>query len=274
VIVMRDGRETIGETPGRESRRRWTWLLWLLVLLPWWPSAALLCGYLPLRGVRWPDLTAFLLFHVGLLAPRDNVQVVVTWLAIAGMCLLAHRATRVHWRSFLLAAGLLVVACRCQLDVFWWAEDRAFAALAARSEPLIQALERYRADHQRYPESLEDLVPAYLASVPATGWCVCPRYHYRLVEYRLTWRLPDGRALRAGFDTHGDAAYIVPFPRDDTMDEALRRLGPPERVERGADWVMQVDAEDLFLCDERFLRACSGAPTHRSRFGRWTFIWL
>ena len=33
-------------------------------------------------------------------------------------------------------------------------------------EPIIQALAQYHSDHQTYPESLEDLVPAYLPQLP------------------------------------------------------------------------------------------------------------
>lgn len=41
--------------------------------------------------------------------------------------------------------------------------ERGYAAL----EPVIKALEQFRADKGAYPESLDELVPDYIASVPA-----------------------------------------------------------------------------------------------------------
>ncbi len=50
----------------------------------------------------------------------------------------------------------------------WEQEKRpALAAAAEAAQPLIDALGRYRADHGRYPDELEALVPEYLGRVPA-----------------------------------------------------------------------------------------------------------
>lgn len=48
-----------------------------------------------------------------------------------------------------------------------------------RSVPLISAIERFHSDRGRYPETLEELVPAYLPSVPNAGFTLMSRrFHY------------------------------------------------------------------------------------------------
>ena len=43
-------------------------------------------------------------------------------------------------------------------------EGRNFELARAKAEPLVVAIEAYHADHQRYPRSLDALVPKYLAA--------------------------------------------------------------------------------------------------------------
>lgn len=56
----------------------------------------------------------------------------------------------------------------------------AFPAIAERSRPLVDAIERYLRDNGVPPPSLEALVPRYLSAVPDTGMRAYPRYEYEI----------------------------------------------------------------------------------------------
>ncbi|MCG6154814.1 hypothetical protein [Rubinisphaera margarita] len=47
-----------------------------------------------------------------------------------------------------------------------------------RSEPLIEAIKSYEAEHRAPPVSLDELVPEFIAEVPTTGMSAYPRYDY------------------------------------------------------------------------------------------------
>lgn len=47
-----------------------------------------------------------------------------------------------------------------------------------RAEPVIAAVERFRADHGRYPGTLNELVPAYLSSIPRGGFTWISRQYW------------------------------------------------------------------------------------------------
>jgi len=55
---------------------------------------------------------------------------------------------------------------------------QAFHDLAERSQPLVEAIERYSADHGSPPTALTRLVPDYLDEVPGTGMPAYPEYEY------------------------------------------------------------------------------------------------
>lgn len=58
----------------------------------------------------------------------------------------------------------------------------AFKALAARSEPLVTAIQRYEQEHGTLPASLDDLTPRWLDAVPSTGMGGYPDYEYLVGE--------------------------------------------------------------------------------------------
>lgn len=81
----------------------------------------------------------------------------------------------------------VMVACVYFFVVSFWAirageriRHNGFESLAVRSQPLVQAIHDYQADHERPPSSLGDLVPAYLAKVPGTGMGAYPFYEYEV----------------------------------------------------------------------------------------------
>jgi hypothetical protein len=55
---------------------------------------------------------------------------------------------------------------------------KAFGRLAERSAPLVAAIKSYDQKHGKPPESLEALVPEFLAAVPGTGMAAYPKYNY------------------------------------------------------------------------------------------------
>jgi hypothetical protein len=83
-----------------------------------------------------------------------------------------------------------------------WANRRvALERIAQNARPVTTAVEKYRIDHNRYPASLQELVPLYLPTVPRPDALGCPEYHYRLPRtvqqpafggYELKLRTPSG----------------------------------------------------------------------------------
>ena len=55
---------------------------------------------------------------------------------------------------------------------------KAFHRLAGRSRPLVSAIHNYEKKYGHPPESLESLVPEFIAKVPATGIAAYPEYRY------------------------------------------------------------------------------------------------
>ncbi len=54
----------------------------------------------------------------------------------------------------------------------------AFLKLAARSQPLVDAIHGYETKHGRPPDTLQSLVPEFLPQVPRTGMGAYPEYHF------------------------------------------------------------------------------------------------
>ncbi len=107
----------------------------------------------------------------------------------------------------------------------------AFEDLAIRSEPLLQAIRAYASDNGKPPESLNALVPKYLASVPATGMVAYPTYEFvsggRAKEYNENpWALyvPASSGV-------GNWDSFLYLPRQNYPDE-----GYGGTLERIGDW--------------------------------------
>lgn len=63
----------------------------------------------------------------------------------------------------------------------------AFRELGARCMPLVHAIESYERERGSLPESLEDLVPAYLDAIPDTGMGAYPAFDYLVMEDAAMW---------------------------------------------------------------------------------------
>ena len=53
---------------------------------------------------------------------------------------------------------------------------------AILATPLVAAIEDYKTTTGQYPNSLGDLSPKFITSVPHTGMCAYPLYEYRKAE--------------------------------------------------------------------------------------------
>jgi hypothetical protein len=73
---------------------------------------------------------------------------------------------------------LLALASWASLNVFFHLRRYGAQRTAERAEVVIEALERYRFNEGEYPESLGQLVPAYLTEIPSTGMSLYPQFEY------------------------------------------------------------------------------------------------
>jgi hypothetical protein len=71
-----------------------------------------------------------------------------------------------------LCSGVLALAVERRL------EDAGVDRAIQRGQPLVDAIERFQAANGRSPESLQELVPSYIASVPGTGASAFPEFTY------------------------------------------------------------------------------------------------
>jgi len=59
-------------------------------------------------------------------------------------------------------------AIACVLAIY--ASRGSIKETTRRGDIIVQALNKYRADHNRYPASLVELCPHYLVTIPAPDW--------------------------------------------------------------------------------------------------------
>lgn len=76
------------------------------------------------------------------------------------------------------------------------ASGRYLAAQEQEAQPLLEALEKYRADHGQYPSTLDQMTPTYLAS----GWNA-DRFLY--TARRADWTLKSTECALREKDLHG-----------------------------------------------------------------------
>ena len=91
------------------------------------------------------------------------------------LCLLAPKLRRAAIYG-LIAAGLWLVTGVASANLAGAVRMRGMHRLAARSMPLVRAIETYHKDKGHPPNKLEDLVPEYIREVPETGLAAYPLY--------------------------------------------------------------------------------------------------
>ncbi len=126
---------------------------------------------------------------------------------------------------------------------------RTHLATATTLAPVVQALETYREANGAYPESLDELIPDYLATMPKmpeglhTPWYerkdARPGTIYRhtdeLREYFLTVSIPSTAALQ-----YPDTLSYYPKrwrPEDFDKSPAILESGHNHRIVLDDDWV-------------------------------------
>ncbi|HEY9172605.1 MAG TPA: hypothetical protein VI136_10010 [Verrucomicrobiae bacterium] len=72
--------------------------------------------------------------------------------------------------------------------ISWRIQRNAYAAVAQRSRPLIQAINAFTKECDHPPETLEQLVPRFIEAVPGTGMGACPSFEYVTGGARPTLR--------------------------------------------------------------------------------------
>jgi hypothetical protein len=75
-----------------------------------------------------------------------------------------------HWGWVLLANVILFAIGVIALIAVDLIERRNLRATVRAGDEIVDALEGYRATEGRYPQSLEELIPKYLSSIPAARW--------------------------------------------------------------------------------------------------------
>ncbi len=120
-----------------------------------------------------------LLFFAHLMFLPACIAVPAAIVTSGAMCVRRRRP----WHAPVLAASLAWIAALFIVPRWGWNIRReAFAALAERSRPLIEAIEAFEQVEGRPPTSLDELVPIYLPEVPTTGMNAYPRWFYRVTS--------------------------------------------------------------------------------------------
>ena len=174
-----------------------------------------------LRGARWGLLLSmpvgalivldeFLLMGLSflLVIPYFFVMLVAFMLSALTAPLLLCREDRRRTQSFFGAVGTFAMVAFASLLLSEVARMAAFARVARSAEPLVAALREFTRDEGRAPESLDELVPAYIERVPRTLGSA-GRFKYRRHASGLT---PSDVTTKEPLDT-GPWSLILPCGR-------------------------------------------------------------
>jgi hypothetical protein len=107
----------------------------------------------------------------------------------------------------------------------------ALEQIAARGRPIVQALAEYERDFGHEPESLNDLVPRYLPSVPTTGLKHSPTFDFSLEPVAGHRHTIQKRHLFIGRQCWVDRCYFMYSPA--SWGE---RFSHEQRVGEWVDW--------------------------------------
>lgn len=89
--------------------------------------------------------------------------------------------------------------------------------LLANAQPVIDAIESYRAEHGTVPSNLDALVPKYFETIPLVGIAACPEYGYipagdnsYMEKHKLSGSL-DVESYELNILLHRGGHFIVPY---------------------------------------------------------------
>lgn len=193
-----------------KTRNRWIFAGFLIA------ATTITCEYLALSPVGSTTLMLpkFLALLLVLLLPLASAALLIT------VPVLLLRKKPIGPRFQLLAG---VLACSLLVGIGLSAtpkvRDMQFRAFSGRSAPLIEAISAYTRSRGIPPETLGELVPAFLPEVPGTGMGAYPEFTYDPISTRgVSWSLSVATpAMPMDFD----ALWYLPDGRYDAL-----QLGP------------------------------------------------
>ena len=74
-------------------------------------------------------------------------------------------------------AGICLAICNAA-NFFWAVRRGKMLSVARKADPLVAAIETFRREKGRIPNSLDEIVPAYIPAVPEPGLRDCSPYEY------------------------------------------------------------------------------------------------
>lgn len=153
--------------------------IFLFILLP------LICAAIPLvciPAAGWWAVSAYghesILWQILFLIIPALLAVPLFLASLIG---LGFQRTRFVSCVCILCSAMYLVAFIISVPIGEKIRMRGFHRLAERSKPLVDAVRAYEEKHGRPPDSLEALVPEFIASVPVTGMKAYPKYEYSVV---------------------------------------------------------------------------------------------
>jgi hypothetical protein len=201
------------------NQRRWDVADWLLAAAPLWmfPLAWWLT-FSPYKAVSWAGL---LIAQLELLAVLGFLVAIVYLVFVpALLCFGRHRRRALH------NVALAVVFIGCFVGGLVWGRfvrQGELERLPSRAQPLVDAITAYETKNGRPPDSLDELVPDYLSSIPDTGVGYDPRFSYFKLSpdsYRgNAWGLRGPCPSAMSFD------YFSYYPRQNYQELGLSRIG-------------------------------------------------
>lgn len=99
--------------------------------------------------------------------------------------LLRSEKERLGWRLALVRIGIPLLT----LGLVWANNKLQLGIAEANAQRVVSACEAYHAAHGEFPETLDELVPKYLKSVPVAKYCLQGRFLYFPHSPMLVWHV-------------------------------------------------------------------------------------
>lgn len=211
---------TQAQAPGDENAelllKKTAKILTLLTIVPFIASSIIIIWILK----YFPTLSASLLAALTHL----DIYIMLMLIVIAALlfflfiltiiwAIIAFLGKKSYWRNIGHCSLVLlfsIFSLFIFLDATWQFRHDQFEALADRSKPLIEAIERFNNDSGRYPLSLEELIPAYLPEVPGTGIPVYPGYMYSCADDETPYKKYELLVQCSKGSREGDSFFYWP----------------------------------------------------------------
>ena len=149
----------------------------------WLIGSPVLCALIPLvcvPAIEWMGVAPhggwWILWLTPLFTLPALVAVPVFLAALVG---LLFQRVRLFCGILALCSMTYLVALGVSFHLGGHVRMNAFHRLAERSKPLVNAIRAFEQKNGRPPESLEALVPEFIACVPSTGMGAYPDYQYK-----------------------------------------------------------------------------------------------